>query len=234
MGNKKIAILQSNYIPWKGYFDMIDSVDEFIFYDVVQYTTRDWRNRNKIKTPQGLIWLTIPVTINNHYSVPINKVAISNQSWIDKHWKSIYHNYIKSSFFKNYEEYFYNLFESCKNETLLCNINYKFIMAINKLLNINTKISYAENYNIIDGKTERLISLCKQASADEYVSGPAAKSYIDEKLFKDAGIKLTWFDYEGYKEYPQLYGNFEHNVSIIDVIFNTGEDAKYYFKKHKV
>lgn len=234
MGNKKIAILQSNYIPWKGYFDMIDSVDEFIFYDIVQYTTRDWRSRNKIKTPQGLIWLTIPVTINNHYSVPINKVAISNQSWIDKHWKSIYYSYIKSSFFKNYEEYFYNLFESCKNETLLCNINYKFIMAINKLLNINTKISYAENYNIIDGKTERLISLCKQASADEYVSGPAAKSYIDEKLFKDAGIKLTWFDYEGYKEYPQLYGNFEHNVSIIDVIFNTGEDAKYYFKKHKV
>lgn len=234
MGNKKIAILQSNYIPWKGYFDMIDSVDEFIFYDIVQYTKNDWRNRNKIKTPHGLMWLTIPVIMNNHISHSINSININNHLWIYKHWKSLYLNYKKAAYFIQYEEYFYNLFESCKNETLLCNINYKFIMAINKLLNINTKISYAENYNIIDGKTERLISLCKQASADEYVSGPAAKSYIDEKLFKDAGIKLTWFDYEGYKEYPQLYGNFEHNVSIIDVIFNTGEDAKYYFKKHKV
>lgn len=233
MRHKKIAILQSNYIPWKGYFDMIDSVDEFIFYDIVQYTKQDWRNRNKIKTVNGTILLSIPVSMANRTTTNINSILVSDNIWAKKHWNAINLNYTKSPYYKKYKEYFHDLYNECKQYNLLSRINYKFILAINELLGIKTKMSYAEDYNIIDGKTERLISLCQQAGADEYVSGPAAKSYIDEKQFVDAGIKLTWFDYDGYKEYPQLYGEFEHNVSIIDVIFNTGEDAKYYFKKHK-
>jgi len=226
---KKIAILQSNYIPWKGYFDLINSVDEFILYDDMQYTRRDWRNRNKIKTPNGLIWLTIPVDVKGKYYQKIKDTMISDPQWNITHWKSITRNYTKSKFFSEYKDLFEELYLGCQ-DLLLSNINYKFLIAICDLLKIKTKISWSIDFNLIEGKTERLLDLCKQAQATEYISGPAAKDYLQEDMFSQEGIKLTYMDYSSYPEYEQLFPPFEHGVSILDLIFNEGHNANKFMK----
>lgn len=226
---KKTAILQSNYIPWKGYFDLINSVDEFILYDDVQYTRRDWRNRNKIKTSQGIQWLTIPVEVKGKYIQKINETKISDAKWGKKHWRRICQNYIKSKHFCDYKEIFEELYLNSEEE-YLSKINYKFIKTINNILGINTKIGFSSDYELIDGQTERLINICKQAKAAEYISGPAAKMYIYEPLFQKENIKLTWMDYNNYEEYEQLYPPFDHYVSILDLIFNEGSNAVKFMK----
>lgn len=229
---KKVAILQSNYIPWKGYFDIIDSVDEFIFYDEMQYTKNDWRNRNKIKTQSGLIWLTIPCETKGSISnfQKINETKITDKRWAKKHWNSIQLNYAKAPYFKEYKGYFENLYKSCENEEFICNVNYKFIYAINDLLGIKTKISFSQDYGLIEGKTERLVDLVKKAGGTEYLSGPAAKDYIVKECFDKENIKLSWMDYSGYREYPQLFPPFEHGVTVLDLIFNTGKGAINYIR----
>ena len=226
---KKVAILQSNYIPWKGYFDLINSVDEFILFDDMQYTRRDWRNRNKIKTANGLIWLTIPVQVKGKYYQKIKDTEISDVGWQEDHWKSITYNYIRSKYFQDYKDIFESLYLNCQ-EKHLSKINYQFIVNICKILGISTKISWSMDYTITEGKTERLVSLCKQAEATEYISGPAAKEYINDDLFKQENIKLSYVDYSSYPEYHQLFPPFEHGVSVVDLIFNEGKNAKKHMK----
>lgn len=226
---KKVAILQSNYIPWKGYFDLINSVDEFILFDDMQYTRRDWRNRNKIKTAQGLIWLTIPVQVKGKYFQKIKDTKISNNNWNRDHWKSIINSYSRTRYFKYYKEFFEDLYLSSQ-EQFLSKVNYNFLVKICEILGIKTKISWSMDYLIVEGKTERLVSLCKQAKATAYISGPAAKGYINEDIFKQENIELSYIDYSDYPEYNQLFSSFEHGVSIIDLIFNQGASAKEYMK----
>jgi len=223
---KKVAILQSNYIPWKGYFDMIGCVDEFILYDDVQYTRSDWRNRNKIKTKNGLLWLTIP--IGRHYK-KINETKVSDLSWGKKHWTAILHNYSKAAFFKDYNDIFEDFYLS-GNKEYLSQINYQLIKIITGILAIDTKISFSTDYKLTEGKTERLVNLVQQAGGNEYISGPSAQNYIIEDFFNAANIKLTYMVYNNYREYPQLFPPFEHYVSILDLIFNTGPEARNYLK----
>lgn len=229
---KKIAILQSNYIPWKGYFDLINMVDEFILYDDMQYTRRDWRNRNKIKTSQGLQWLTIPVEIKGKYFQNINETKINQNDWVKKHWHTIVHNYSKAKYFKEYKEYFEELYLTC-NEEYLSQINYKFIVTINKILGIDTKLRWSSEFELVDGQTEKLLGICKDCDADIYLSGPAAKDYFDEELAKKENIKVEWMDYSRYKEYNQLFPPFEHGVTILDLIFNEGFNATKFMKSFK-
>ena len=229
---KKIAILQSNYIPWKGYFDIMGSVDEFIIYDEMQYTKNDWRNRNKIKTTNGLIWLTIPVKIEK-LNQKINETKIADNKWYIKHKNSLQTNYGKATKFKECKDFIFNIYEQASRLDYISEINYTFLNELNKFLKISTKISFSTDYNIGDGKTERLINICKQSNSNIYLSGPSAKNYIDEALFTKNNINLEWFDYIGYKEYEQLYPPFEHGVSILDLIFNTGEDAYKFLKSTK-
>jgi hypothetical protein len=220
---KRVAILQSNYIPWKGYFDLINLVDEFILYDDVQYTRRDWRNRNKIKTSKDAIWLTIPVNVKGKYDQKIKDTVVDDSSWIDQHWKSIQINYSKTKYFKEISPIIHELYEKARTLTHLSEINYLFLTKICELLEINTKITWSMDSEIIDGRTERLLDLCIQSNATEYLSGPAAKNYLDESLFAANGISVKWMDYSNYPEYPQLYSPpFIHSVSIIDLIFNVG------------
>ena len=223
---KKIAILQSNYIPWKGYFDMIGCVDEFILYDDVQYTRSDWRNRNKIKTKNGLLWLTIP--IGRHYK-KINETTVSDRNWGKKHWSAILHNYSKTPFFKDYKDIFEDFYLS-GNKQFLSQINYQLIKIITGILDIDTKISFSTDYKLTEGKTERLVNLVQQAGGNEYISGPSAQNYIIDDFFKQANIKLTYMVYNNYPEYPQLFPPFEHYVSVIDLIFNAGPEARNYLK----
>jgi len=226
--SKKVAILQSNYIPWKGYFDMMNLADEFILYDHVQYTERDWRNRNKIKTQHGMMWLTIPV--RNNFPQKIKETVVSCPGWNRKHWKSIVRNYSRTKYFHNYRELFEELYLG-QNEVFLSQINHRFLTAICKILGINTKISWSMDYHLIEGdKTERVVDLCKQAGATEFICGPRAKAYINEDLFKNEGMVLRYMDYSEYPEYRQLFPPFEHRVSIIDLIFNEGPDATKFMK----
>ncbi|MEN5387974.1 WbqC family protein [Aliarcobacter skirrowii] len=221
---KKIAILQSNYIPWKGYFDLINMVDEFIFYDEVQYTKNDWRNRNKIKTPQGIQWLTIPVRQEN-LEQKIKDTKISDKKWNIKHWRTISQNYSKAKYFKDYKDIFEELYLTC-DEEYLSQINYKFITTINEILEIKTKLRWSSEFELLDGQTEKLLGICKDCNADIYLSGPSAKNYLTEDLFTKENIELEWMDYSGYKEYEQLNPPFEHGVTILDLIFNEGENTK--------
>jgi len=224
---KKIAIVQSNYIPWKGYFDLIAAVDEFILYDDVQFTKNDWRNRNKIKTPQGVQWITVPV--GQDISRRIRDVELPNNKWQTKHWKTLKSNYGRASYF---EEVAAVLEQPYLNEsfTHLSQLNRRFIEVVCDYLGIKTVISNSWDYQIIDGKIERIVDLCLQAGGTVYLSGPAAKDYIEENLFAESGIKLSWFNYAGYPEYPQLWGEFAHNVSILDLLFNCGNEASRYMR----
>jgi len=222
---KKVAILQSNYIPWKGYFDLIAAVDEFILYDDMQYTRRDWRNRNQIKTPHGLKWLTVPVEVKGKYYQSIKDTQISGDKWAEEHLKALTLNYSKAPFFDEILEWLIPLYTEQKPSDL-STLNLKLIVAICNYLEIRTKITSSSDYLLPDGKTERLVGLCVQAGASEYISGPSAKDYIEPILFSNANIKLSWFDYEGYSEYPQLWGPFEHGVTILDLLMNCGRSAK--------
>ncbi len=227
--NKKLALVQSNYIPWKGYFDLINLVDEFVLFDDAQYTRRDWRNRNRIKTSNGLRWLTIPVEVKGKYFQKINETVISDQDWNRLHWKTITHSYSKAPFFHQYRERFETLYLD-STERYLSQINHRFIVAICEMLDITTKISASMHYNLAAGKTERIVNLCEQAGATEYVSGPMAKAYMQEDLFRAKDIEVSYVDYSGYPEYHQLYAPFEHRVSIIDLILNEGPSASKFMK----
>ncbi|WP_211444857.1 WbqC family protein [Collimonas humicola] len=226
---KKIAIVQSNYIPWKGYFDMIAAVDEFILYDDMQYTRRDWRNRNQIKTPQGRQWLTVPVKVKGKYHQSIRETEIDDAEWAEGHWKTLTQNYRHAPHFEEIATLLEPLYIR-RTHTRLSALNRELIEIICQYLGIATKISNSWDYSLIEGKSERLADLCEQAGGAEYVSGPAAKDYIEEHFFTERNIKLTWFNYEGYPEHPQLWGEFTHGVSIVDLLFNCGKDAPLYMK----
>lgn len=226
---KKVAIVQSNYIPWKGYFDMIAAVDEFIIYDDMQYTRRDWRNRNQIKTPQGVQWLTVPVLVKGKYHQKIRETELDGSDWAAVHWRTLVQNYKRAPYFDEVTAWLEPLY-CAEPDTHLSPLNRRFIEAICRYLDITTSITSSWDYDLVDGKTERLVDLCVQAGATEYVSGPGARNYIEDGVFEERGVRLTWFDYVNYPEYPQLWGDFVHEVTILDLLFNCGKGACHYMK----
>ncbi|QWD11266.1 WbqC family protein [Polynucleobacter paneuropaeus] len=226
---KKVAIVQSNYIPWKGYFDLISAVDEFILFDDVQFTRRDWRNRNKVKTAHGIQWLTVPVSVKGKYHQNICEVGIVGAEWATSHWKTLEQNYRSAAYFYEIAEWLKPIYLE-ERFIRLSDLNCRLIIAICNYLNINTIISHSSDYSLRVGKSERLADICKQAEATEYFSGPTAKNYLEENIFKDMGIELKWFDYSGYPSYQQLWGEFIHEVSIIDLLFNCGKNSHKYMR----
>lgn len=223
---KKVVILQSNYLPWKGYFDLIHDADEFIFYDDVQFTKNDWRNRNKIKTAQGNQWITVPVGIDINRL--ICDVEIKEHAWQTKHYKTIVANYGRCPYFKKYANFLENIYLESEWKNL-SELNQHLIKTISKeFLGIDTNIRNANNYRAVGQKQNRLLDLLAESHGTVYISGPAAKDYIDPQGFEDVGIELQWKDYSGYPEYPQRYPPFEHGVSILDLLSNVGPDAPWY------
>ena len=226
---KKIIITQSNYIPWKGYFDSLAMVDEFVIYDDMQYTKRDWRNRNLIKTSNGLKWLTIPVEVKGKYLQKINETKIADLKWKDDHLRLIKQNYSKSACYKEVFPWIENLYLNCNFE-LLTEVNQYFIEAINDFLNIKVKIFRSEDFNLAEDRTERLLNICLARGASDYYTGPAAKSYMNEDLFNSNKVQVHYFNYDGYPEYRQLYGTFEHGLSIFDLLLNEGYNSSFFMK----
>ena len=227
MTSKKVAILQSNYIPWKGYFDLIAAVDEFIIYDDVQFTKNDWRNRNQIKTPPGLEWISIPV--GQGISRRICDVVLPAGNWRESHWDKLRQNYKTAPYYAEIESFLLPLYK-VDGVSTLTEFNRALIETICGYLGITTRICYVWDYPSGDGKTKRLVDVCMQAGATHYISGPAAKSYLDEAAFTARGITVEWFDYAGYPEYPQLWGKFAHGVSILDLLCNCGKESPHFMK----
>ncbi len=224
---KSVAIVQSNYIPWKGYFDLIATVDEFVLFDDAQFTKNDWRNRNRIKTPSGLQWLTVPV--GSDIRRRIRDVALPHEAWKALHWKTLCGNYRRAPWFGQISGLIEPVYREREHASLSA-LNRDLIECVCGYLGIGTRITNSWDYRLVDGKSRRLLDLCIQAGASEYVSGPAARSYLDEDLFVDRGLAVTWFDYDGYPEYPQLWAGFHHEVSILDLLFNCGPDSHRYMK----
>lgn len=225
----KCVILQPSYIPWRGYFHQIQKADLFIFYDDVQYDKNGWRNRNRIKTSQGTQWLTIPVLSKGNLSsnLSVNKVHLDGRTkWNQKHLTTLKQTYGKAPFFGLYK----SLLESfyTKNYELLADFTIDTTIALARELGIE-KTEFLRSSSLPDKgeKTGRLISILKSVGATHYISGPAAKDYIEEEKFSEAGITLEYMSYN-YPEYTQLYPPFDPQVSILDLLFMTGENASKY------
>ena len=222
----KLGILQSNYIPWKGYFDIIHDVDRFIFYDDVLYTHRDWRNRNQIITKKGSKWLSIPV--GKHENKLVCEIEIKDDLWQKEHWDSIRESYNKAPCFKSYKDFFEEVYLGKKWDSLYL-LNRFLIKHISReFLGINTIFDDSRDYPTKGIKHEKLFGIVSAVKPDIYITGPLAKNYIIQEDFQKNDIQIVWKDYRGYPEYKQVFGGFNHNVSIIDLLFNTGQDAPYY------
>jgi len=223
---KKVAIIQSNYIPWKGYFDIINDVDLFVFHDDLQYTKGDWRNRNKIKTSQGIIWITIPVGTNTERL--IYEVEIKDKKWQRKHYNLLKQYYFKAPYYKKYIDFLNHLYLENQWHNLSEFNQYTIKLIAKELLSMETVFKDSQIYQINTKKQDRVIELLQKTEAFTYISGPSAKDYLEEQRFQQEGIELIWKDYSGYPKYPQFYTQFEHGVTILDLLFHTGPDAPYY------
>jgi hypothetical protein len=222
----KTAIIQSNYLPWLGYFNIISLVDNFVFYDEMQYTKRDWRNRNYIKTPEGKLLLTVPVKTKGKYQEKIKYIEIADSSWGENHLKSITHNYKNAKYF----EEIYDLISEIlidKKIKLLSKLNQSLIIKISNYLELETKFFNSSKYLLNGDQTENLIEICKDMNTTKYISGPYGKQYIDFEKFERKNINLHFFDYPIYPEYNQLWNDeFLPNLSILDCLFNCGKKAR--------
>lgn len=222
----RVAVLQSNYIPWKGYFDIIQCVDMFIFYDDVQFTKNDWRNRNRIKTQAGVKWLTIPC--GTDLKRLVCEVQLKDDRWQEKHWKSLQQSYSRCLHFADCKD-FLEQFYMKKSWQFLSELNQYLIRQVaSSVLGIPTVFRSSTEFTLSGRKGDRLVDLLTQVGADIYVSGPSARGYIDPHAFQEAGIEVQYMDYGGYPEYPQVYPPFVHEVTILDVLFHVGSNAPKY------
>ena len=225
----KCVILQPSYIPWRGVFHQIYKADLFLFLDDVQYDTRGWRNRNRVKTSHGSIWLTIPVHKKGAQTekIPINAVRIAwDTAWNAQHWKTLQIHYGRAPFFEQYASQLAEFYQ--RKDTFLADFTIDLTVLLARMLGLeNTRFARSSAISAQGSKTERLISLLQAVGADHYITGPAAQDYIDEQLFARAGIHLEYMVYE-YPEYPQLYPPFDPQLSILDLLFMTGPEAPRY------
>lgn len=227
-----IAVInQSNYLPWKGYFDLIHDADTFVILDDVQYTRNDWRNRNKVKTPRGIKWISVPVSGGIHQRICDAQIDYSQDlrkkhNWRENHASTIHESYTSAPYYESYEREILSVYS--QKFSTISELNVHFIKIISQILEIETTFVNSMDLNPHGIKEDKVIDICHKLGADTYISGPAGKNYIDENKFKSENIELFYKDYSGYPQYSQLWGVFEHAVSIIDVIFNCGEKAPYY------
>jgi hypothetical protein len=225
----KCVILQPSYIPWRGYFHQIAKADVFVFYDDVQYDKRGWRNRNRIKTPHGSQWLTIPVHSKGAqtHHILINEIPICwDNNWNKDHYLTLESVYAKAPFFERYKPLLQDFY--AREPELLADFTIETTQALAHALGIQgTEFLRASSLDVEGSKTDRLIHILSRLGADHYISGPSARDYIEAQKFEAAGITLEYMHYD-YPEYPQLYPPFDPQVSILDLMFMTGPQALDY------
>jgi hypothetical protein len=219
-----IGILQPGYLPWLGFFEQMYRSDIFVLYDDVQYDKESWRNRNRIKTANGVQWLTVPVLVRFSERPLITDVRINNEvSWRRKHLSSIKQNYGKAPFFKDYNELFEEAYS--RDWDFLLDLDLYFIMKLAKCLGMEGKeIFRSSDLPVRGDRIERLVHLCKYFGADMFYEGAAGRNYIDEEAFRKQGVRVEFQDYE-HPVYQQLYGRFIPHLSLIDLLFNHGRES---------
>ena len=226
----KCVILQPFYIPWRGYFHQIQKADVFVFFDDVQYEKRGWCSRNRIKTANGSTWLSIPVLNKGSIvqNTPINTIEIdSSQSvWREKHWKTLRQSYRKAPYFSKYERLLAGFYE--RDDKFLAELTIDLTVALARELGIEkTQFRRASEFAADGVKTDRLLFLLEKIGATHYITGAAAKDYIEEEKFVEAGISIEYMTYD-YPEYEQFYPPFDNRVSILDTLFMKGNAAGKY------
>jgi len=214
------AIHQPQYLPWLGYFDKIQRSDFFVLLDDVQYKKSEWQNRNKIKTHQGWQWLTVPV----HYTFgqKINEVLINNNTnWCEKHYRTLVTNYSTAPYFNDYKDFFKEVYN--KRWKYLCELNIYLIRNLATFLGIKTELVKSSELQVNEQKTDRLVHICKKLQANVYLSGDGAREYLDLSLFANEKIRVVFQDFK-HPVYSQVKcdGNFQPNMSMIDLLFNCG------------
>lgn len=222
----KVAVLQSNYVPWRGYFDIIHDVELFIFHDDLQYTKNDWRNRNRIVTEGGTKWISVPVGTDEHRL--ILDVKMTDAGWQKKHFDMLRASYRKAPFFEKYRPFLEHVYLETKWDYLYELDRYLIETISREHLGISTRFADSRDFHFCGVKHEKLLTMLQSAGATTYVSGPAAKDYIRSDDYEKAGIELIWKDYAGYPEYLQQFGAHDYAVSILDLLMNTGDEAPYY------
>jgi len=225
----RVVVLQSNYIPWKGYFDLIHDADLFVYYDEVQYTKNDWRNRNRIYPKNGLQWLSIPIA-KRAVKQRISEVELPATDWRTAHYKSLYYGYASAPCFGQLEPLLVDVYQQREWKHLV-ELNRHLIETISRMLGIETRFEDSRNFSLEGDRVTRLIALLKHVGATEYISGPAGRDYLSgsEGLFADNDIRTIYKDYGGYPTYAQLADPFEHGVSILDLLANLPlEEIPYY------
>lgn len=227
---RRVAIVQSSYVPWRGAFAMIARCDAFVFLDSVQFTRRDWRTRNRIKTPNGPLWLSIPVRQKGNYLASIDAMEVAEPGWAAKHLRSIEGAYRRAAGFDAAIGAVREAYGAIAAEPMLSAVNQRLTRELCALLGIATL--FLRDVDLLPratlealDPTARLVALAREAGATSYLSGPSARAYLDEAAFNAQGIAVDWMSYAGLPEYPQLWGAFEPAVSILDTLLTLGPDG---------
>jgi hypothetical protein len=216
--------MQPTYLPWCGYFGLMQAVDIFIFLDSVQFAKRSWQQRNQIKTPQGAQWLTVPVATKGKREQLICEAEVEIASNFTRaHRKTIESNYAKAPAFKALDPILLACFE--RPHTLLCDLNIGIIEHCRALLGIATPVMRSSQMKGRGAKADLLASLCVEVGAKEFISVLGSKDYLDKSsAFEEIGVPVRYFNYH-HPEYPQLFGNFLSHMSVIDMLFNCGDKS---------
>lgn len=228
----KLTAHQPVYLPWLGLFHKIYLADEFCLFDIVQYQTKDFNNRNKIKTNDGSIWLSVPVDSKDHLNKKINEIKIVNNGWNKKHFKSISLAYKKSNYFNHYIDEIENILLKNDYENLT-DLNFAFLKFGINALNIGTKIKIASNYSFEGTKSKLVLDMCKKLGANEYLFGIQGKDYADIDEFNENKV-IPYFQEYIHPEYNQLHGQFIPNMSFIDLLFNEGPNSQEIFLRGNI
>lgn len=220
----RVAIMQPTYLPWLGYFGLMKSVDLFIVLDSVQFAKRSWQQRNQIKTANGPLWLSVPVLSKGKREQLISEVEIDySRDFPRGHQKTLEMNYKKSAYFDTLSPQLFAILGA--DNKYLAGLTISSILWIRDVLGITTPVRLASEFKVNGAKADLLASLCEQAGATEYISPPGSKDYLDESnAFVRHNIPLHYFHFT-HPEYPQRFGEFLPNMSVIDLLFNCGPDS---------
>lgn len=217
----RVAIHQPAYLPWLGYFNRISQADVFVFLDSVQFEKNSFINRNKIKTPQGPQWLTLPVLTKDYQLKPLCELEIdATKNWKAKHLKAIEANYKKS---KNFASFFPQLSEQIEvassNLSDLCFDQLRFWLS---QLQLNTQIIRSKDLELKETKSNLILEICQKLKATHYISGPLGRNYLEIAAFEAVSIQVSFQHFEP-PRYSQLFGDFEPYLSVVDAFFNVAD-----------
>jgi len=218
----RVGMIQSNYIPWRGYFDFIDDCDLFVFYDDVQYTHKGWRNRNRIKTAAGPAWLSVPVLHDRDTTIEGARIAYDGR-WVEKHVRSIELAYARAPHFERLSGRFFEILRS--RPDTISELNVRACHWVMAELGITTRTMMSREVGAGGDRSTRPLRMLRELGATDYLTGPTALDYTPADAFREAGIGLEAKSYE-YVDYPQLHGAFVGEVTVLDLLFNLGGDAR--------